>query len=53
MDALREDDLLHAARELGLTLDPERLRALLPEVRRLLEAAAELRELPLDPAGPA
>lgn len=49
MDALNEDDLLRAMTLMGLTADPERLRRLLPEVRRILEAAERLRELPLDP----
>lgn len=49
---LKEDDLFRAATVLGLTLDRERIRVLLPEVRRILEAVERLRELPLDPAVP-
>lgn len=52
MGTLKEDDLFRAATVLGLTLDRERIRVLLPEVRRILEAVERLRELPLDPAVP-
>lgn len=50
MAELSEEDLRSAARRLGVTLDRERVGMLLPEVRRILEAAARLRELPLDPS---
>jgi aspartyl-tRNA(Asn)/glutamyl-tRNA(Gln) amidotransferase subunit A len=49
---LTEADLLLRARGLGWPLDPERIRVLLPDVQRLLDAAARLRELPIDPAAP-
>lgn len=52
MDGLSEDDLLRLAGARGWPLDRARARAILPEVQRLLEAAARLRELPLDPAAP-
>ena len=47
-----EEDLAKAAEALGLSLDRSRIRAILPEVQRLLEAAQRLRELPIDPAQP-
>ncbi len=50
MRALTEDDLLRLAATLGMPMERERVRALLPEVLRLLDAAARLRELPIDPA---
>lgn len=49
MDELSEDDLRSAARRLGLTLGREEQQTLWPEVRRVLAAAAALRELPLGP----
>ena len=45
---MTEDDLLRIATSLGLSMDRERARDLLPEVARVLEAAQRLRELPLD-----
>jgi len=44
-----EEDLAKAAAALGLSLDRARIRAILPEVERLFEAAQRLRELPIDP----
>lgn len=51
--ALTIQDLEVMADLLGLSLSPERLQRLLPEVQRLREQAARLRELPLDPEEPA
>lgn len=45
-----EEHLAQAAEALGLSLDRARIRAILPEVERLFEAALRLRELPIDPA---
>jgi len=45
-----EEDLAKVAAALGLSLDRARIRAILPEVERLFEAAQRLRELPIDPA---
>ena len=45
-----EEGLAKAAEALGLSLDRARIRAILPEVERLFEAAQRLRELPIDPA---
>lgn len=52
MERLTEDDLRHLAQGLGRPLDRARIRVILPEVQRLLDAAARLRELPIDPAAP-
>ena len=49
MDALTEDDLLRLAGRLGWPMDRDRIRVILHEVQRLLDAAARLRELPIDP----
>lgn len=50
MDGLTEDDLLRLAGARAWPLDHDRIRVILPEVQRLLDAAARLRELPIDPA---
>ena len=50
MTGMTEDDLLRLAARLGWPVDRDRLRALVPEVERLLGAAARLRDLPIDPA---
>jgi len=47
-----EEDLARVAAALELPLTRDRIRAVLPEVRRLLEAARRLRDLPVDPAAP-
>ena len=47
--AMTEEELMRLAAQRGWTVDPDRVRIILPEVQRLLEAAARLRELPLDP----
>jgi hypothetical protein len=52
MAPLTEDALLRLAAQRGWPMAPDRIRTLLPEVQRLLEAAARLRELPLDQAAP-
>ena len=52
MDALTEDELLRLAGRLGWPVDRDRIHVILPEVQRLLDAAARLRELPIDPAIP-
>ncbi|HLA24192.1 MAG TPA: hypothetical protein VJ206_02255 [bacterium] len=52
MDGLTEDDLLRLAGRLGWPLDRDRIKVILPEVQRLLDAASRLRELPIDPAAP-
>lgn len=46
------EDLEYLAGLLGLSLSREQLEQLLPEVQRLREHAARLRELPLDPDEP-
>jgi len=46
-------ELEHLADLLGLSLSRDQVAALLPEVQRLREHAARLRELPLDPQEPA
>ncbi|MGH2399455.1 MAG: hypothetical protein ACRDF6_06375 [bacterium] len=48
-ESLSEEDLAKTAAAMGLSLDRVRIRAILPEVRRLFEAARRLRELPIDP----
>lgn len=48
-DTPTEEDLVKAAAAMGLSLDRARIRAILPEVRRVFEAARRLRELPIDP----
>lgn len=50
MTTLTEEDLAKRAAALGIPLDRARIRAILPEVERLREAAQRLRELPIDPA---
>ena len=50
MGALTEEELTKKALALGLPLDRARIRAILPEVEGLLEAAKRLRELPISPA---
>jgi len=50
MTGLTEDDLLRLVARLGWPVDRDRLRVLVPEVERLLNAAARLRDLPIDPA---
>jgi hypothetical protein len=52
MAPMTEDELLRVAARLGWPMEPGRIRILLPEVQRLLDAAARLRELPIDPAAP-
>lgn len=47
-----EDQLLRMAAVLGWPMDRERARMILPEVQRLLDAAARLRELPMEPDMP-
>jgi len=47
------EDLEALARALGLAFSPERLAAVLPEVRGLWAQAVRLGELPLDEAPPA
>ena len=47
---MTEDELLSAAASLGLRLDRRIRSELLSEVDRVREAAARLRELPIDPA---
>jgi hypothetical protein len=49
---LTEDALLRLAALRGWPMASERIRTLLPEVQRLLEAAARLRDLPIDQAAP-
>ena len=46
------EELEHLAGMLGLSLSREQLTALLPEVQRLREHSARLRELPLGPEEP-
>ncbi|MGH2435913.1 MAG: AtzG-like protein [bacterium] len=46
------EELEHLAGLLGLSLSREQIEQLLPEVQRLREHAARLRELPLDPKEP-
>lgn len=52
MAALSEDELRQMTEAMGLGLDRERIHTLLPEVQRLRDAAARLRELPLGPEDP-
>lgn len=52
MAPLTEDELLRLAAQRGWLLAPERVSVVLPEVQRLLDAAARLRDLPIDPAAP-
>jgi hypothetical protein len=52
MAPLTEDELCRLAAQRGWPMTLERIRVLLPEVQRLLDAAARLRELPIDPAAP-
>lgn len=52
MGVLTAKELAGRAAALGLSLDQSRIRALLPEVERMLEAAKRLGELPIDPAEP-
>ncbi|MBI2246514.1 MAG: DUF4089 domain-containing protein [Armatimonadetes bacterium] len=47
------EDLTHLADLLDLSLSTEQLKQLLPEVQRLRQHAARLRDLPLDPEEPA
>lgn len=47
------EDLTHLADLLSLSLSQAQLTQLLPEVQRLRQHAARLRELPLDPDEPA
>ena len=46
------EELEHLAGLLGFSLSREQIEQLLPEVQRLREHAARLRELPLDPEEP-
>lgn len=52
MDGVTEDDLLRLLKRLGWPVDRDRIRVILPDVQRLLEAASRLRELPIDPPAP-
>jgi hypothetical protein len=52
MATLSEDDLLRMSAMLGGAMDRDRIQVILPEVQRLLDAAARLRELPLAPDMP-
>lgn len=52
MAAMSEDDLLRMAASLGWPMLRERARVILPEVQRLLDAAARLRDLPMEPDMP-
>jgi hypothetical protein len=49
---MSEDDLLRMAASLGWPMLRERARVILPEVQRLLDAAARLRDLPIEPDMP-
>jgi hypothetical protein len=49
LTTLSEDDLLRIAAMRGWTMDRDRIADALPEVQRLLAAAARLRELPMEP----
>ena len=48
MATLSENDLRQRAEQLEWSLSPDRLSLLLPEVQRLLDAAARVRTLPVD-----
>jgi hypothetical protein len=52
MTPLTEDDVMRLASQRGWPMERDRIRAILPEVQRLLDAAARLRELPIAPAAP-